>query len=67
MVFPFVVTLIGLTLETVPIPPVPATTEIPIEPFPFVIETPLPAVKVAFVKVLPIEFPINNWPSVKLD
>ena len=25
---------------------------------------PLPAVKVALVKVLPVELPINNWPSV---
>ena len=60
MVFPFVVTLIGPTLETVPIPPVPATTEIPMEPFPFVIETPLPAVKVDFDRVFPFELPINN-------
>ena len=52
--------MIGPTLETVPIPPVPATTDIAIEPLPFVIDTPFPSVKVAFVKVFPIEFPINN-------
>ncbi|MNL24446.1 hypothetical protein D3C87_1458790 [compost metagenome] len=33
---------------------------IEIEPLPFVIVIPEPAVKVAFVKVLPVELPINN-------
>ena len=59
-VLPLAFTIIGFTLVTVPIPPDPASTDIAIEPLPFVIDTPLPPVKVAFVKVFPSEFPINN-------
>ena len=46
---------------TVPLPPVFAMVMLPP---PLVIEIPLPAVSVAFVSVFPVEFPINNWPSV---
>jgi hypothetical protein len=35
-----------------------------IEPVPLVIDTPVPAVNVAFVSVLPVELPISNSPSV---
>ena len=33
-------------------------------PLPFEMVIPVPAVKVAFVNVLPLEFPINNCPSL---
>jgi hypothetical protein len=35
-----------------------------IEPEPGVIDIPVPAVNEALVNVLPVELPINNWPSV---
>ena len=63
-VFPLAVTVIGFTFVTVP--PVPVAA-IVIDPFPLVIVTPVPALKVDFVSVLPVVFPINNSPSVKLD
>ena len=60
-VLPLALTIIGFTLVTVPIPPVPpVTTSILIDPFPLVIVTPFPAVNVDLANVLPIEFPINN-------
>lgn len=49
------------TEVTVPLPPVVA---IVIAPFPFVIEIPLPAVRVDFVSVLPVVLPIKSWPFV---
>jgi hypothetical protein len=33
-------------------------------PVPLVIDIPVPAVKVVFVNVLPVVFPISNWPFV---
>jgi hypothetical protein len=43
----------------------PAAVEaIVIAPEPFVTDIPVPAVSVAFVKVLPVVLPINNSPSV---
>ena len=63
-VFPFAVTVIGFTFVTVP--PVPVAA-IVIEPFPLVIDTPVPAVKVDFVSVLPVVFPINNSPFKNED
>ena len=59
-VFPLALTVIGFILVTVPIPPVPPTTSNLIVPFPLVIATPFPAVNVAFDKVFPLLFPINN-------
>jgi hypothetical protein len=38
-----------------------------IEPLPFVIVIPSPAVSVDLVKVLPVVFPINNSPLLKVD
>jgi hypothetical protein len=35
-----------------------------IDPAPLVMEMPEPAVSVVFVRVLPVVFPINNWPFV---
>lgn len=55
---------VPLTEVTVPPPPVAA---IVIEPEPLVMLMPLPAVNVAFESVLPVELPINNWPSVYDD
>jgi len=37
-----------------------------IEPLPLVMLTPAPAVSAALVSVLPVVFPINNCPLVKL-
>ena len=44
--------------------PAPAVDAIVIEPVPFVIEMPVPAVKVALVNVLPALLPMSNCPSV---
>ena len=49
----------------VTVPPLPDAV-IVIVPLPLVILTPWPADNVALVKVLPVEFPINNCPSVKV-
>jgi hypothetical protein len=54
---------------TVPVPPTDVTVPllvaaIEIEPVPLVIEIPVPAVKVALVKVLPVVLPISSWPLV---
>ena len=56
-VFPLAVTVIGFTFVTVP--PVPVAA-IVIDPPPLMMDTPVPAVKVDFVSVLPDVFPINN-------
>ena len=61
-VLPLAVTVIGFTFVTVPPEPVAA---IVIDPLPLVIDTPVPAVKVDLVSVLPVVLPINNSPSAK--
>jgi hypothetical protein len=63
-VLPLAVTVIGFTFVTVP--PVPVAA-IVIDPLPLVIDTPVPAVKVDFVSVLPVVFPINNSPFSKVE
>ena len=63
-VLPLAVTVIGFTFVTVPPEPVAA---IVIDPFPLVIDTPVPAVKVDLVSVLPVVLPINNSPSAKVE
>ena len=63
-VLPLAVTVIGFTFVTVP--PVPVAV-IVIDPFPLMIDTPEPAVKVDFVSVLPVVFPINNSPFKNED
>lgn len=63
-VLPEALTIIGLTLDTVPPLPV---ADIVIEPLPLRIETPDPAVKVDFVKVFPTVLPISNSPLINED
>ena len=63
-VFPLAVTVIGFTFVTVP--PVPVAA-IVIDPPPLMMDTPVPAVKVDFVSVLPVELPISNSPFAKVD
>jgi hypothetical protein len=52
-----------LSPTEVTVPPNPVA-EIEIEPWPGVMLTPLPAVKLAFVRVFPVVFPIKSCPSV---
>ena len=52
-------TMPPVQLTEVTVPPVPVA-EMVIEPPPLLIETPEPAVRVALVRVLPVELPINN-------
>ena len=50
----------AVTDVTVPV----SGADIVIVPCPLVIVTPVPAVKVAGVRVLPVVLPIRSWPSV---
>jgi len=68
---PLVVTVpVKVMPLTVPVPPTlvtvppPAAAAMVMPPALFVMAIPVPAVSVAFVRVLPVLLPMSNWPSV---
>ena len=64
---PEILKMLGTVAATLVTDPAPGPVKaISIEPAPGVIVTPEPAVKDAFVKVLPVLLPIKSWPLVKL-
>ena len=54
----------GTVMSTLVTEPPPAVEAMVIDPVPLVIDIPDPAVRVVFVRVLPVLLPINNSPFV---
>ena len=55
---------LDVVVSLVIVKPAVTVEAIDIEPEPGVMDMPVPAVNEALVNVLPVELPINNWPSV---
>ena len=55
---------VAVVVSLVIVNPAVTVDAIVIDPEPGVIDIPVPAVNEALVNVLPVELPINNWPSV---